>query len=329
MIISKTPFRISFFGGGTDYPVWFKENQGAVLVTTIDKYCYISCRRLPPFFDYNYRILYSMVETTKSVDKIIHPSVRECLKFMKIKEGVEIHHDGDLPARTGLGSSSSFTVGLLNCLTALNGKIISQEQLAKNAIAVEQEWIRENVGCQDQISTALGGFNLIEFTDKEKFKVQPLTLPAERLKELQSHLMLVFTGFSRIASEIAEKLVKTVSRKEKELNAIHQMVYEGIKILNGKSDITEFGKLLHEGWKVKRGLTNNITTPAIDQIYEASLKAGALGGKLLGAGGGGFLLLFAKPEIQKKIITKLDGFLHVPFQFENSGSQIVHYKPEN
>ena len=201
--------------------------------------------------------------------------------------------------------------------------------MAKNAIAVEQEWIRENVGCQDQISTALGGFNLIEFTDKEKFKVQPLTLPAERLKELQSHLMLVFTGFSRIASEIAEKLVKTVSRKEKELNAIHQMVYEGIKILNGKSDITEFGKLLHEGWKVKRGLTNNITTPAIDQIYEASLKAGALGGKLLGAGGGGFLLLFAKPEIQKKIITKLDGFLHVPFQFENSGSQIVHYKPEN
>jgi D-glycero-alpha-D-manno-heptose-7-phosphate kinase len=244
---------------------------------------------------------------------------------MKMNQGVEIHHDGDLPARTGLGSSSSFTVGLLNCLYALKGQMVSHEQLAQDAITVEQEWIRENVGCQDQIAAACGGFNLIEFNRDEEFKMYPLTLRQDRLKELQSHLMLVFTGLSRIASEIAEKLVKTANQKKKELKTMHQMVYEAVKILNGKSDIKDFGKLLHESWKIKRSLTDKITTPEIDRIYEMALKSGALGGKLLGAGGGGFLLLFVPPQAQKKIKASLNHFLYVPFQFENSGSQIIYY----
>ncbi|OGR78401.1 MAG: kinase [Elusimicrobia bacterium RIFCSPLOWO2_02_FULL_39_32] len=329
MIISKTPFRISFFGGGTDYPVWFKENGGSVLVTSIDKYCYISSRYLPPFFEYKSRILYSQVETINKIEDIKHPSVRECLEFMKIKKGMEIHHDADLPARTGLGSSSSFTVGLLNTLNALKGKIISQNQLAKDAIHVEQNLLKENVGCQDQIAATYGGFNLIEFKDgQENFRVYPITIKSERLTLFHSHLMLIFTGFSRIASEIAKELVQTTHQRKKELKIIHQMVNEGLKILSGNGNILEFGKLLHESWKIKRGLTSKITTPAIDEIYSEALKAGAKGGKLLGAGGGGFVLLFAEPAVQPKIKARLKKFLHVPFQFENSGSQIIFYKED-
>lgn len=328
MIITKTPFRISFFGGGTDYPVWFKDHGGAVIATTINKYCYISCRVLPPFFEHKSRIIYSLIETVQTIDEIKHPAVRECLRYMKMEKGVEIHHDGDLPARTGLGSSSSFTVGLLHALLALKGEIGSHEQLAKDAIYVEQELIKENVGCQDQILAAHGGFNLIEFAPNQDFKISPITIQIERVKELHSHLLLIFTGFSRIASEIAEKLVKTTAQKKAELKTLHQMVYEGIKILNGRNDLTNFGKLLHESWKLKRNLTEKITTPAIDQVYDLAIKNGALGGKLLGAGGGGFLLLFAKPEMHQKILSALKKFLHVPFQFEHSGSQIIYYKPE-
>ncbi len=328
VIISKTPFRISFFGGGTDYPGWLKSHEGAVLSTTIDKYCYISSRYLPPFFDYKTRLVYSSIEFVKSTNEIKHPSARECLNFMKVDKGVEIHHDADLPARTGLGSSSSFTAGLLNCLYALKGQIVSKEQLAKDAISVEQDWIKENVGCQDQIAAAYGGFNLVEFKPEQNFRISPVILQQERLEEFQSHLLLVFTGFSRIASEIAEKLVKTADQKQKELEAMRQMVYEGLRILSGKNDLGDFGKLLNESWKIKRGLADNITTSQIDQIYDRAMKAGALGGKLLGAGGGGFLLLFVRPEHQPKVKSALTEFLHVPFKFEYSGSQIIFYKPD-
>lgn len=328
MILSRTPFRISFFGGGTDYPVWFNEHGGAVLATTIDKYCYVSCRYLPPFFDHRYRIVYSLIEHVKTIDEISHPSVRECLRFMKTLKGVEIHHDGDLPAKTGLGSSSSFTVGMLNSLYALNGKMASKMHLAQDAIHVEQKMIRENVGCQDQILAAFGGFNLIEFSPGQKFTIAPVTVSPERLDNLSSHLMLVYTGLSRFASQVASKLIKSAPNKKKELKAMHGMVFDALKILNGNGSLDDFGKLLHESWKIKKSLADNISTSLIDEIYEIAHKNGALGGKILGAGGGGFLLLFVKPERQALIKSKLKKFLHVPFRFENAGSQVVFYKAD-
>ncbi len=328
MIISKTPFRVSFFGGGTDYPVWFHENGGAALSTTIDKYCYISCRYLPPFFDYRHRIVYSKTEQITEIDDIDHPAVREVFRFMDLKRGVEIHHDGDLPARTGLGSSSSFTVGLLHTLYALNGRMVTKDQLAKEAIYVEQGMIKENVGSQDQIAAAFGGFNKIIFHRDGSFSVNPLFLTNNKLKELQDHLMLFFTGFSRNASDIAGEQIKKTPLKKRELHRMHEMVDQAISILgNDNTDICDFGRLLHESWTIKRGLTDRITTSHIDEIYEAAYSAGALGGKLLGAGGGGFMVIFAKPENQDLIKEKLSDLLLVPFQFETSGSQIIIYQP--
>lgn len=329
MVISRTPFRISFFGGGTDYPAWCKGNRGAVLATTINKYCYISCRYLPPFFEHKSRIIYSKMEQVKSISEIQHPAVRSCLKFMKIKEGVEIHHDGDLPARTGLGSSSSFTVGLLNAFYALKGIMASKMELAQKAIYIEQAMLKENVGSQDQISAAFGGLNMIVFRDEKKFQVQPVTINEQRLQMLQNHLMLFFTGFSRNASEIAGEQIRNIPRKRKELKMIYDMVGKALEILNSRSDISEFGKLLGESWKLKRNLTDKISTLAIDEIYSAAIGAGALGGKLLGAGGGGFVLFFAKPETQPKIKEKLKRLLYVPFRFENLGSQIIFYEPNS
>lgn len=328
MIISRTPFRISFFGGGTDYPVYFEENGGAVLATTIDKYCYISCRYLPPFFEIKSRIVWSLIELVKDIDEIKHPSIRECLKFMKIEKGVEILHNADLPARTGLGSSSSFTVGLLNSLYALRGKIVPKMQLAQESIYVEQELLKENVGCQDQISASFGGFNLIEFKPRKDFRIYPITISNEKLKLFHSYLMLVFTGFSRIASEVAGELIKKTPEKKSELKTMYDSVYEAIKILNSNTDLKEFGKLLDENWRLKRSLTNKITTPVVDEIYSLAKKTGALGGKLLGAGGGGFMLIFAEPEVQPRIKSELNQFLYVPFQLENLGSQIIYYTPE-
>ncbi|MFH0772485.1 MAG: kinase [Candidatus Omnitrophota bacterium] len=327
MVISRTPFRISFFGGGTDYPDWYKENRGAVLATTINKYCYISCRYLPPFFEHKSRIIYSKMEQVKKISEIQHPSVRACLKFMKIRDGVEIHHDGDLPARTGLGSSSSFTVGLLNAFYALKGQMLPKMELAKKAIGVEQDLLKENVGSQDQISAAVGGFNLIEFNGDHKFRVHPITIKQQKLEALQDHLLLFFTGFSRYASEIAKEQVKRIPDNKKQLNAMFEMVQEAINIINGKDDLIRFGKLLDESWRLKRGLSSMITTSAIDDIYSAAMGAGAVGGKLLGAGGGGFILFFAKPEDHSRIKTKLKRLLRVPFRFENFGSQIIFYDP--
>ncbi|MCK4882025.1 MAG: kinase [Candidatus Omnitrophica bacterium] len=326
MIISRTPFRVSFFGGGTDYPGWFKENKGAVLATSIDKYCYITCRYLPPFFKHKSRIIYSQMEEVKSINEIDHPAVREVLRFLKIQQGVEVHHDGDLPARTGLGSSSSFTVGLLNSLYALKGVMPTKARLAEEAIYIEQKMCKENVGCQDQALAAYGGLNYIEFGGEEHLKVRRVTVPEARVKSLEKHLMLYFTGFSRTASKIAAHQIKNIPKKGKELAAMYQLTQDAVKLL-GKGRIEEFGKLLDESWKIKRELSSKVSTPQIDDIYETAQRAGAIGGKVLGAGGGGFVMLFAPPSAQKKIKEKLKNLLLVPFKFENLGTQIIFYQP--
>lgn len=328
MIISKTPFRISFFGGGTDYPVWFEKYGGAVLSTTIDKYCYINIRYLPPFFEHKHRIVYSVVENVKSTNEIKHPVVRAILKYFKIDKGVEIHHDGDLPARSGLGSSSSFTVGMLNSIYALKGKIISKSQLAKKAIHIERGVLKESVGSQDQIAVAYGGFNKIIFNNDHDFRVEAVTLHKEKIQQLQNHLMLVFTGFSRFASEIAVEQIRNTLNKKKELSAMRNMVDKAIEILNGGRDIVEFGWLLNESWQVKKYLSSKISNPEVDSLYEKAIKHGAIGGKLLGAGGGGFMLLFVRPEDRKKVAEGLKDFLEVKFKFEKEGSQIIYYNPQ-
>lgn len=328
MIISRTPFRVSFFGGGTDYPAWFNENKGAVLATTIDKYCYISCRYLPPFFNHRSRIIYSKMEHVKDVPQIVHPAVREVLKFLDIHEGVEIHHDGDLPARTGLGSSSAFTVGLLNALYALKGTMPTKERLAREAVFVEQEKCKEHVGCQDQTLAAHGGFNYIEFGGDAHLYVRKITISIEKMKLLQNHLMMFFTGLSRTASRIAKHQIRNIPGKKKELMTMHAMTLQATEILNG-DNLLDFGKLLAESWKIKRSLSDKISTPYVDDLYDTATRAGAIGGKLLGAGGGGFVLLFAPPERQDKIREKLKTFLEIPFKFEDLGSQIIFYQPNS
>ena len=326
MIITRTPFRISFFGGGTDYPVWYEKNSGAVLSATIDKYCYISCRYLPPFFEHRSRVVWSKIESVKHIDEIEHPAVREILKFTGMREGVEIHHDADLPARSGLGSSSSFVVGLLHAIHALKGRLVTKRQLALDAIHVEQERLKENVGCQDQAAAAFGGFNKVEFGGPQKIAVHPVTLSPAKLTAFQDHLAVFFTGFSRNASEIAKEQIANTDKNHRELSAMRQMVDEATAILNHSSgNLDDFGKLLHESWQLKRTLASNITNPAIDEIYRAAREAGALGGKLLGAGGGGFLLFFVKPEHQRGVRERLKDLLYVPVRFENLGSQIIYY----
>ncbi|MFA4905593.1 MAG: kinase [Candidatus Margulisiibacteriota bacterium] len=330
MIISRTPFRISFFGGGTDYPIWYEENGGEVLAATIDKYCYVTSRFLPPFFDYKYRIRYTHREETKTIKEIAHPSVRECLDFIGLDQGVEIQHNADLPAMSGLGSSSAFTVGLLNSLYALSGKMATKRQLALNAIYIEQERIKENVGSQDQTLSAFGGLNHVIFGGERKILVQHVPLNREKMAFFQSHFMLFFSGFSRMASEIASEQIRKTPEKGKELIRMREMVEEGLSIITGEpSAYEDFGRLLNESWRVKRSLTSMISTQQIDEIYEAALKAGALGGKLLGAGGGGFMLFFVRPEQQSKVKEALKGLLHVPFNFENLGSQIIYYAPND
>jgi D-glycero-alpha-D-manno-heptose-7-phosphate kinase len=325
MIISRTPFRISFFGGGTDYPAWYREHGGAVLATSINKYCYISVRYLPPFFDYKSRVVYSKIELAKSLQEIQHPAVRAALRFLKIEDGIEIHHDGDLPARTGLGSSSTFTVGLLHALYALRGQMASKMQLARDAIHLEHDLLQETVGAQDQVITAHGGLHRIDFAPDDTFSLSPLILKKERMVALQAHCVLIFTGFTRIASEIAAEQVQKTSQNKSELQQMYDLVAVATRQLTGDGDLGDFGRLLHENWQLKRKLSSRISSTEIDSIYEAGRSAGAIGGKILGAGGGGFLLLFARPEDHPRIRAKLDKLLHVPFRFESLGSQIIHY----
>lgn len=328
MIISRTPFRISFFGGGTDYPAWFRENGGAVLSTTIDKYCYISCRHLPQFFEHKYRIVYSKIENIKVIHDIEHPAVRAVLTWLKCDRGLEIHHDGDLPARSGLGSSSSFTVGLINAVMALNGRYVSKEELALNAIHIEQEVLKENVGSQDQMSVAHGGFNRIEFRRDGTYDVAPVIFPKPKLEVLQGSLMLFFSGISRFSSEIAGTQINNIKNRETELRKMEKMVDEALSVLNGDvSGMDDFGPLLDQAWQYKKSLSERISNSTIDHIYDEARKAGALGGKILGAGGGGFILFYVRPENQRKVSERLRGLIHVPFRFESSGSRIVLYQP--
>ena len=329
MVITSTPLRISFFGGGTDYPVWYREHGGSVLSTTINKCCYITCRRLPPFFEYHSRISYSKVENVRKNDAIEHPSVRGCLQFLEIDEGIEIHHVADLPARTGLGTSSAFTVGLLLGLHALQDRMRDKGALAKEAIHVEQQVVREAVGSQDQISAAFGGFNRINFHTDDTFEVTRMLTTPDRLAELEQHLALYFTGFSRTASEIAQEQVRVTPQREQELNTMLQLVDEAEAVItNPLRPIDEFGRLLHQGWQIKRSLTQKITNSSIDEIYGAGLSAGALGGKLLGAGGGGFMLFFVPPQQRQALRERLKSLLCIPFSFSNKGSQVVVYEPD-
>src|SRR6516225_10957021 len=329
MIITRTPLRISFFGGGTDYPIWYSEFGGAVLSTTIDKCCYITCRRLPPFFEYHSRVSYSKVENVERNSAIEHPAVRGCLQLMGVEEGVEVHHVADLPARTGLGTSSAFTVGLLLGLYALREQMRDKHALALDAIHVEQDVLKEAVGSQDQISAAYGGFNRINFQTDGGFEVKPVIAPAARLAELQQHCALFFTGFSRIASEIAKAQIKVTPQKKRELESMRQMVDEAEAILsNPNRPIEEFGRLLNESWQIKRTLTQNITNNNLDEIYEAGRNAGALGGKLLGAGGGGFMLFFVPPARRRELRARLRNLLCIPICLWDRGSQVVVYEPE-
>jgi D-glycero-alpha-D-manno-heptose-7-phosphate kinase len=327
VIISKTPYRISFFGGGTDYPQWYTKHGGAVLGTSIDKYCYITLRELPPFFSHRARIVYSKVELVDDIDEIQHPVVRAILRYLEGPDRIEIHHDGDLPARTGIGSSSSFTVGLLHALQALKGRMFSKQELAWKAIFVEQILLKENVGSQDQTLSTFGGFNRVEFRTDGEIDVTPVVLPADRIAELESHLMLFFTGFSRNASEIAGAQIQTLDQRERQLKSMRGMVESALDILADSHDIRRFGSLLHDAWEIKRSLTDLITSDSIDQIYVRARAAGAIGGKLLGAGGGGFMLLFVEPAKQALVKDALRELVHVPFKFERHGSQIIYYHP--
>jgi D-glycero-alpha-D-manno-heptose-7-phosphate kinase len=329
LIISRTPYRVSFIGGGTDYHTWYQEYGGAVLTTTINHYCYLHCRLLPAFFKHKSRIIWSRVEEVMDHAEIQHPSVRAILEYLNIQQGIEIHHQGDLPARSGLGSSSAFTVGLLNAMYALRGDISSKRELACEAIHIERDILNENVGVQDQIQTAYGGLNKIEISSNGNFDVTPIVLPHNRLHGLHEHLMLFFTGVSRTASDIAGEKIKAIPNKTQEMHAIRQMVEEGIKVLTQGNDITDFGRLLHEGWMLKRQISSNISPSFIDEIYNRARKAGAIGGKVLGAGGGGFMLFFVPPELKPQVCEALKDLLLVPFEMESSGSQIIFYDNMN
>ncbi|WP_267423506.1 hypothetical protein [Methylobacterium sp. GC_Met_2] len=328
MIITRTPFRVSLFGGGTDYPAWCNEHGGAVLGFAIDRYCYITLRHLPPFFEYKHRVVYSRIETVQDASEIGHPVVRAALGEFDFREGLEIHHDGDLPARSGLGSSSSFTVGLLNALHALRGQSCTKDQLAKEAIHVEQRLLAENVGLQDQVWAAHGGFNRIEF-GADRFTVMPLIVPRARLENLMSHLVLYFTGFSRFSSDVAKESIRAIPSKHQELSTMYEMVSEAQSIIcNLNTPISEVGHLLHEGWKLKRSLSASVATPAIDDIYAAGRDAGAIGGKLLGAGGGGFLLFFVEPEKREALRARLSNLIEVDIDVDFDGSRVMLFEPD-
>lgn len=328
MIISRTPFRLSFFGGGTDYPAWYRAHGGAVLSTTIDKYCYLSCRYLPPFFEHKYRVVWSEIESCQSLDEIIHPAVRAVLKHLGMERGVEIHHDGDLPARSGMGSSSAFTVGLLHALHALQGRMPAKHQLAMESIHVEQDVLGETVGSQDQVSAAYGGFNHITFLQNGDVIVRPVTISPDRVKELNAHLMLFYTGIKRTAANVAGSYVKGIEEKRRQLRIMKDLVEESLSILSGGRDIGAFGELLHEAWLAKRSLSASVSNPKVDELYQAATSAGAMGGKLTGAGGGGFLLLFVPPDRHLRVKEQLKRLIHVPFEFDCYGSQIIFYDPE-
>ncbi len=327
MIITRTPFRMSFFGGGTDMPEFFKEHGGAVLSTTFDKYCYVNVRHLPRFFDYKNQVTYSKIERVNNTDEIQHPAVREAMKYLDMQELI-VSYDADLPARTGLGTSSSFAVGMLNAFYALKGKYAGKQQLADDAIYLERTLCKEAGGLQDQIAASFGGLNRIDFS-ADGYKVSPIIITPERKNKLNSNLLLYFTGISRFSSDIQEDTRSHINDKTKQLLEMKQLVDEAEKILvNKNSDLNEFGKLLDYSWKLKRQTGKRISTADIDILYDKAINAGAKGGKLLGAGGGGFLLFYVENDARQSVMDALSDLLLIPFQFENSGTSIVYYDPE-
>ena len=323
MIVSKTPYRISFFGGGTDYPSWYVKNGGAVLSTTIDKYIYISGRHLPPFFEHKYRIVWSHVETVKKMNQIKHRAVKELLKKYKIKSGLEIHYDGDLPARSGMGSSSVFVVGLMNLLNNLKGIKVSKKELAQKSIYFEQRILKDVVGSQDQIAVTYGGFNKINFEVGGEFNVSPIAIKNATLKKLNRNLLLVYTGFKRTANDIAREYVNKLQKSKKNhIIEISNFVKEAEKILK-QGDLDEFGNLLHESWLEKKSLSSSISNTTIDAIYNDAIKKGVIGGKLLGAGGGGFFLFYVPHYRKKRLIKHFKKLITIPFGFTSEGSKII------
>lgn len=327
MIITQTPFRMSFFGGGTDFPGYYNEYGGSVISTTFDKFCMVSVGHLPRFFDYSNQLTYSKIERTKSVDEIEHPAVRNAMKYLDMHE-LRIDYEADLPARSGLGTSSSFAVGMLNAFYALKGKYVSKKQLSEDAIYLERTLCKESGGIQDQIAAAYGGFNRIDF-NASGFDVNPIIISAERKLLLNKNLMLFFTGFSRFSSEIAQKQEKSIKDKLNELHEMHKLVDDAHAILTSKTDLNEFGRLLDYTWKLKRGITDAISNDSIDALYKKAIDSGALGGKLLGAGGGGFMLFYVEADKQAAVRNALKDLLYIPFEFENNGTKVIYFKPED
>lgn len=327
MIITQTPFRMSFFGGGTDYEGFYKEYGGSVISTTFDKYCYVNVRHLPRFFDYKTHLTYSKMEYVKCNEEIEHPAIREAMKLLDMHE-LRIVYDADLPAKSGLGTSSSFAVGMLNAFHAIKGQYMDNRRLAEEAIYLERVLCNESGGIQDQIAAAYGGLNRINFS-KTGFEVNPLIMAPERKIELDNNLLLFFTGFSRFSSDIAKTQQEAVKDKNKELLEMLDIVDEAEKIMTSKCSLNEFGRLLDTSWKIKRGITSKISNDSIDLLYAKAIKAGALGGKLLGAGGGGFLLFYVEQDKKESVKKALKDLLHVPFSFENFGTRVIHYEAEN
>jgi D-glycero-alpha-D-manno-heptose-7-phosphate kinase len=328
MIIARTPFRISFLGGGTDYPGWYRNHGGAVLGTTIDKYGYITCRHLPPFHEHRISVVYSRIECCNTIDEIQHPAAREVLRYLQLDRGVEIHHDADLPARSGMGSSSAFTVGLLHAIHALQGRMVGKQQLARESIHLEQDVLKEAVGSQDQVHAAYGGLNHILFHPGGEIDVRPLTISPQRIAEFSAHLMLFYTGIKRTAATVAETFLDSLEDRKRPLRIMKDLVDEGVAILNGHGDLKTFGELMHEAWLAKRSLSATVSNDEVNSFYSRARRAGAIGGKLTGAGGGGFLLLFVEPGRHDEVRRELSELIHVPIKLDFSGSQIIYYEPE-
>lgn len=328
MIITKTPFRMSFFGGGTDMPTFFNENGGSVISTTFDKYCYVNVRHLPRFFNYSTELSYSTIERVTDVENIEHPAIRNAMKMLDMHE-IRLTYEADLPARSGLGTSSTFAVGMLNAFYALKGKYADKRKLADEAIYLERELCREVGGWQDQIAASFGGFNRINFSGND-YEVLPIIISPERKKRLNDNLLMYFTGFTRFSSEMQKVNNITADEKKQQLRQMLALVDDAEKVLtNKKADLDDFGRLLDLTWKLKRQTGSKISTGSIDALYQQAVDAGALGGKLLGAGGGGFLVFYVQPEKREAVKAAMSGLMRVPFEFENGGTRVVHYTPES
>lgn len=329
MIITRTPYRISFFGGGTDYPAWYQQHGGAVLSATIDRYSYITCRSLPPFFEHKHRIVYSKLEHVESTVQIKHPVINAIFKKFNIRDGLSIHHDGDLPAWSGIGSSSTFTVGLLQIIYAYHGIHKSPYELAQEAIHIEQNVLQECVGCQDQIAASFGGLNHTKISQAGAFEVKPVVASTEKLQLLQDSLILMYTGKKRFASDFASSKVANMSNRQTELNEIQSMVTDAVSMLQSPhASIESFAKLLHHAWQLKKKLADCVSNSEVDQIYEQAMRQGALGGKLCGAGGGGFMFFIVPPKKQENFLAYFKNMVALPVQFSQQGASVIWHDGE-